>query len=89
MTDLIDRNLLAGLVDVHGNVHWDDIAAMPGSDVQPVTPMHWIPINPYNGGWSAEWECSHCHGRVELGYVTDAMDYDYCPWCGAMDEGSE
>lgn len=28
MSDLIDRNLIAELVDSHGNVHWEDIAEL-------------------------------------------------------------
>lgn len=27
--DLIDRHLIAELVDAHGNVHWEDIAGLP------------------------------------------------------------
>lgn len=29
MIDLIDRHLIAELVDAHGNVHWADIAELP------------------------------------------------------------
>ena len=29
MRDLIDRHLIAELVDAHGNVHWADIAELP------------------------------------------------------------
>ena len=30
--DLIDRHLIAGLVDAHGNVHWEDIVNLPTAE---------------------------------------------------------
>lgn len=56
---------------------------VPSADVHPVTPMHWTPINPFNGGWSDVWRCSACGSQVSLGYCTDVMEYDFCPYCGA------
>lgn len=31
MSDLIDRHILADMVDSNGNVHWEDIANMPST----------------------------------------------------------
>ena len=62
-----------------------EINALPSADVQPVTPMHWIPVDPFNGGWTSRWECSACGSKVTLGYCTDVMLYDFCPYCGAKD----
>ena len=31
MSELIDKTLIAELVDSHGNVHWDDIQRLPSA----------------------------------------------------------
>lgn len=31
--DLIDRTLIAEMVDAHGNVHWEDIKKLPSMQV--------------------------------------------------------
>lgn len=61
------------------------VSQLPSADVQPVTPMHWTPISPFNGEWSDVWRCSACGSQVSLGYCTDMMEYDFCPYCGARD----
>lgn len=53
----------------------------------PVRHGHWIPIDPDSRGWSTVFKCSVCHCITAYPYVTNGMDYDYCPNCGAiMDE---
>ena len=86
--DYIDRQKL--LKDIE-QYHLSDgkfqywVEVQPSADVHPVTPMHWTPINPFNGGWSDVWRCSACGSQVSLGYCTNIMEYDFCPYCGAKD----
>ena len=63
------------------------IKAVPSA--QSVTPMHWIPVNPFNGGWSERWKCSACGSVTTLGYCTNIMEYDFCPRCGARMDGEQ
>lgn len=96
MDDYMDKQTAANLLDnlvgmVEDTQENDyDTAIKMGIEalkahIQPVTPMHWTPINPFNGGWSDVWRCSACGSQVSLGYCTNIMEYDFCPYCGAKD----
>lgn len=77
--DLIDRYILADLVDANGNVHWEDIANVPTIEEQ--KKGEWIELTNTNHSYV----CSVC-GRM-LVNVTDGKNtvtknYPFCH-CGA------
>ena len=81
MSDLIDRHLIADLVDAHGNVHWEDIVKLPSAEPERKK-GEWIEYN-YPSS-----ECVYCDQCKEKYYPNDLLlggnDYpNYCPNCGA------
>ena len=78
MADYIERELIAGLVDAHGNVHYEDIEGIPSADVRENIHGHWVGID---DDPCETFECDVC------GFVFDEWIggdlYNFCPNCGA------
>lgn len=58
--DLVDRNLIGGLVDVHGNVHYEDIKNLP-SEIEIIRCRDCI--NFYNNHLCLHWSK---YGTIEV-----------------------
>lgn len=56
---LIDRYLLAELVDSHNNIHWEDIADMPKVDTVPMSVIEDIKAEiDYQFKWLMNTDCT-------------------------------
>lgn len=91
--DLIDRTLLAEMVDSHGNVHWEDIKRMPSAQKTGkwLTPKEYCQhlyettgerYSPAPTGLESFVYCSQC-GK------TSWFSNKYCPHCGSRNRGEE
>ena len=74
MTDLIGRNIIAGLVDTHDNVHWEDIIGIPSGVVRCKDCKHWYPD-------------ADCGMACELTNMSQPED-GYCNW-GVKKDGMD
>ena len=43
----------------------------------------WITVNPEIRGYTDFFRCSTCLAIIQLGCLTKACDYIFCPYCGA------
>ena len=73
MSQYIDKYIIAGLIDCHGNVHWEDIDDIPIADVRENVRGKWL--RPSNSLWKIA-DCSVCG-------ITSVEAENFCPNCGA------
>lgn len=84
--DLIDRYILADLVDANGNVHWKDIANVP--TIEERKKGKWI-IHETETDRYDDMKCPFCKKSYtvdayridDIGFT--AADFNFCPNCGA------
>lgn len=48
-----------------------------------------IPVKPDSWGYADLYKCERCGNRIYAGYHLLWLDYNFCPWCGAENEGGE
>lgn len=48
-----------------------------------------IPVNPDSSGYADLYKCERCGREIYAGYYLPWLDYNFCPWCGAENEGGE
>ena len=98
MSDLIDRHLIAELVDSHGNVHWEDIAGLPSAQPerkkgmwQEITAGDCSGYDPTLAGYDdpiVGYVCSCCGDGYEKEVMGDTL-FNFCPNCGADMRGEK
>ncbi len=78
----------ADIVDVQNIVN-----CVPTADVCPVTHGYWKPIFDTDAdkerGFAIEYECSECGCVSRDCTYSRALDYEFCPYCGAKMDGDK
>ena len=62
----------------------DALIGIPAADVVPVVHGEWKPHEDKQVAFGLAFECSCC-GSIVL--VNDALEFGYCPYCGAKMDG--
>lgn len=91
MSQYIDKYIIAGLIDCHGNVHWEDIDDIPIADVRENVKGEWIKTKYADTSHYAKvenYECNIC--KTSFSYHTDTESRpNFCQNCGADMRGEE
>lgn len=51
-------------------------------------PTEFIPFEPDCRGYTESFTCKNCRARIYTSYSVKELEFDFCPYCGAIDVNS-